>query len=373
MNEIIKPVDGDKFSVTAEAVSALIDNQVKAKPQTPQFYSPIGDSFTAAPSGMWSWFSHASKGQLILLNQHGVGGNRTDQILARLDDLDSRTTITTIMEVANDASQGVTPLQHATNVRDILLGCIDRKITPIWFLGSPKDNPAHADIISEYNIWDWLTCRSLGVICIQPWKGMSDGFGKWKSGLSIDGTHPKTLVHKTAGLQAWEDYDKLELADFLITNNNYGPVSNPLFMLETAGLPNDWNLSGAGGSLVESTELGEGNTWTFNCTAFRYSQRGTSLTAGKTYLVGMKHQTVYNSTDGSAKVEIYLQAPSGVRTYLTDEATADISNGLVSRLFTAEETGTYLISITCNGTAFDVDVSVAQYTQICIDDHTIPI
>lgn len=372
--ELQKMVQGVNYDTTTlkNNVNGLIDlANVISKPQTPIKYNPFGDSFTAAVAGFATWFSASSGSELIQGENFGVGGNTTQAMLDRIDDIPNERSLSTVLETANDASQGVTPIQHAINMKQILTTLIDKGVTPVMVLGSPKDNETHTNLISEYNAYDWVTCKDLGVMCFNPWVGMSDGLGFWAGGLSEDGIHPSAQTYYDSGVKLWQAYNSMELAPPANNNNNFGLLNNPLFIDGASGTPSGWIVAGTTNRALTQTELGEGNTFTLEGDAFSFFYSLFQATNGKRYFVSIKASSDIVSADNSGKLDIYIQAPSGARTYLLQSSKLSFEKMTFTKEFLCTEDGDHRLNVSLNGTTFNFTASFAQAQAFCIDDYTI--
>jgi len=374
INKLVAGAKGDPLNSTGadvrDAVNGLIDISKSNIRNYGEFYTPFGNSITAEVNGFWSWFYFASDGSLTFLENKGVGGDTTQDMIDRIDAIDSKTTLCTVMEGSNDVGQGVTPEQHAINIKTILLGLIAKGIKPVLLLAPPKSNQAHADSLREMNLRVWLVARSLGVICLNPWDQFSDGFGQWKAGLSGDGTHPNSSTAKLAGDTLWPLYEKQKSCYPLNTNNATGVILNGLFMNDTNadGKPDDWEVIDGQGHSLSSTSLGVGNTFYFKALSnFSYTYQLFSLDLGKTYSFGIKFSIEFLSrVDG--KFEMYLQSPAGVRTYIIQNGFESYTNKLAAHEFVAGEAGSWRFYVVANGTDYECDISIAQATMFCTSD-----
>lgn len=338
-----------------------------------EFFTGFGNSITEQVNGFIKWFCYDSEGKIAFVSNAGVGGNTTQNMLDRLGDVPANTTLVSLMEGTNDASQSVAPLQHAINFKALMYEMINRGMRPIVVLAPPKDNTAHTLALSEMNAYDWKTCLDLGVECYNVFDAFSDAYGFYLPGASLDGTHPTTLTAKTSGKDLYAKYSSLAYTLPLNRNNNFGLIANPLMMLDgnADNKPDSWNVIGAADSLTE-TALGLGNTFTASATNTLSAiyQTNIAVEVGKTYMATVRLST---AVTGDGQVECYIQVGGGSRIFLLDDGIEDMTDATISRVFTSTEASSdYRFYVSGNSTAGTTSFSVAQFTLICLDDVTVP-
>lgn len=222
----------------------------------------IGDSITRAQgpaNNCASWAEYAaiaSKGAIKLLDNKGINGNKTSDILARISDVTSSAARWVwLSEVANDAMNGVTVSQHRTNMRAILIAILTAGQIPVVF-GAP---PVNTYNVWQYNAADQALCAELGVLFVQPWMACVANGGWIDTTWSIDGTHPTPKAARTAGVAAWALVSKFFTGspDLTWTNDDpSGMLTNGCFLTNSSGVPTGW--TGAA-NVTHTAEAGTGD------------------------------------------------------------------------------------------------------------------
>ena len=354
-------------------INSNLDANTVKKSNCNQLYTPFGNSGTASKTGFWSWFYYGSKGNITFLENQGVGGDGTQDMIDRIANIPSDTTLCTVMEGTNDAGAGVTALVHAQNMKIIFDNLIGRGINPVLILPAPRDSAAITLMIRTMSLYDWVTARNLGMMCFNPFDQLSDGYGYFKAGLSSDGLHPDEPAEQTAGDTLWGMYSEGGSTLPLNTNNNYGLIVNSLFMTDATsdGKPDGWATGGGTGHVMAPTSLGVGNTYTstgLNDTTYAYT--AFTVVQGNRYIIGAKVAATFtNNTSGV--VQMYIEAPSTTKKYLIQDCIQDITDATVSLEFDADEAGDWKVFYASQGSNYQADISIAQVTLIDITAHTL--
>lgn len=205
-----------------------------------------GNSFASAGTFAYS-FCAQSGGRLYLAAMSGVGGFRSDQVLAKLqaEGLHPDAKILLYIEGTNDAGQSITHAQHAANMLAIAKYAIDRGVVPIMCVTAPRD----ASFITEANanaLVDQLIGFKYGIPYYDlfgRWVDVSDG--SWLPGAAPDNIHPSQVVYAQSGADLWDSIFNRKPCYLLPRiNAGYGLLGNTLNQLDSGAdnLPDGWQV-----------------------------------------------------------------------------------------------------------------------------------
>ncbi len=239
---------------------------------------PIGDSIMhcASYAGRFSasfveYAAISSNGAMRLLENKGISGNTSTQLLARLsaDALSTSAGWVLVMVGTNDALQDVSLAAYRTNMEAIVSAIVAVGKRAI-VVGLPplnsKNDAAYSRICQE-------AAYKYSQVYVWPWNPVSSA-GSWKSGVGVtfDNVHPTAYGARLAGARLWSQLTNLfhsveDLAwQDADTSGYVARQSNGLFLADTAGIPTGftaWASNSA--ALVNTVEAGtgdvQGNEW----------------------------------------------------------------------------------------------------------------
>ena len=350
----------------------------------------IGDSIMRAQginNSVCSFLEYAaiaSNGAMKVVDNKGINGNKTSDILARITDVTSSyARWVVIMEAANDALQGVSVSAHRTNMIGIITAILAAGQTPI-IVGAPP--------VNNYNTWQYNACdqelaRQYGLLYINLWAAcVADG--KWfDTTFSMDGVHPYPKAGNKGGSTMWAQLSKYFTGSPDLTWTNTDPdgiLSNALFLTTGGanGAPAGW--TGAA-NVTHALEAGTGdvvgNWWKQTATGITgwavSSRTGIALPSGwqggDAVRLSCRVRTVGVEANGGAgngaypmsgKMGVYISFNwGGVTDKLIIRGVEADVNGVISidGIIPAATTGTSSIQVVVYQTAtVSGEVSIAQ-------------
>jgi hypothetical protein len=307
MTDITLPAAWDTTAKAATAFQKLDDmpaaanvaNAVHKSNRTKGKYQlcPFGNSITASLSNFALEFARASKGAIEFKKNAGIGGNNSNQMVARLTDIDG--TLVTIMEATNDYSAGVSLAQHAANINTSIDYVDEIESLPVVMMAPPHNTRLRSEYVYEANLYDYCSARNKGVPCLGIWGELTDPLnGSWITAKAASGLNPNSA--------------------FMLDDNS-------------DGLPNNWATNANRTAAALNTNLyGIGNQWETSWVAasgqlFANSSRW-DVEAGKTYRCEIDCGMTLNS--GAIDFDLYMQFDVTVnavdRVYFVDGATASL-------------------------------------------------
>jgi lysophospholipase L1-like esterase len=167
------------------------------KPYTGKRYTfvALGDSLTAWPSGYpWPNRLDASDVRLTMVNNAGIPGNVTAQMLARLsrDVFDYHPDVVFVMGGTNDIAQGYSTAQTIANLRSIIVDCQKRKIRVFLLTIPPDGYTGMAGKINALNNAIIHLANSYKVVYVDVHAALVGSNGTYKAGYGLP-----DLVHLT--------------------------------------------------------------------------------------------------------------------------------------------------------------------------------
>lgn len=318
-----------------------------------------------------------SSGRFYDAGNYGVSGDTTQKMIDRIDSIPNSSEIVLVMETANDASQGVTALTHATNMKFILEELMRKGFLPILVLGSPRY--AAQELVNQYNIYDYMTAMKLGIPCFDPWTDVADtSTGGWKSGLSPDGIHPSAATEKAVGIKLWDQISSNKFSVLLNRFNQFGLVSNGCFSNSSAGIPTGWTVTTVGGTPTVSSDptFSNGNTFKLaGSTDFSFMQSPPiPVVAGKTYMLTGVYFATGNTTD--ARFSFFGDIfPDTTRYNVIDYCLVDVDRYEFKVIFEPVSTGNLYLKSTVYrinpGVTINADLKLARVQVYNMTDYTI--
>ncbi len=235
----------------------------------------IGDSIAAGgdatlPAFGVSWWSRmcAESGLRVrTLRNSGIGGNRSDQMLARFatDVTAYHPDIVFIGPTINDTP--LTIAQSKSNISAMVAAAIADRSRVIMFTAPAADDSAAKSRLNQMNQWLVGYADSIGLPVLDMHAATVDASsGGWRSGYSDDGVHPNVTGQRAIAnaLVALLPAD-LSASSFLALSNaeSTNLLANGLFLPDANadGIADSWTKVGGGfssGSLTSNT-TGPGN------------------------------------------------------------------------------------------------------------------
>lgn len=213
-------------------VSTAMANEIaKLLPRTGGKTIPFGDSITSgskpsvpSPGGVGSyatWASYESGGVMDIIYNAGVGSDRTDQMVARIQaDVISRAPdFCLIMGGVNDIAFGTSVSTIMTNIDTICKTCVENKIVPVLLSPIPHKTNAYRAALEQlwarvyrYARANKIPFFDMRAISINPTSDAPLGWNR-ANGTSdatlnsslyfADGIHPTQLQAQVMGKALW--------------------------------------------------------------------------------------------------------------------------------------------------------------------------
>lgn len=210
---------------TKEALTATIAEQIESSPFIPETVAEavdrrtagafgartivLGDSIDANGSGWWFDYLCINSSQRVTrVRNAGIGGNRTDQMLARLqtDVIDHAPQVCIFGGTTNDQSQGIAEATTRANIVAIYEALRAEGIKAVVRTTPPVDNAATSApwntvasrraAVQRHNAWLRQWAASVGVPVFDMYAFMVDpATGGLKTAYAGDGIHPSQQAH----------------------------------------------------------------------------------------------------------------------------------------------------------------------------------
>lgn len=257
------------------------------------------------------WFNALNGQKLACIASYAVSGSRTSDLDGQITNLLALTTLPQfafIWSGVNDLSNSVTALTAFTNVSNACTRLLSAGITPVVFLEPGSTSFTTSALVAalfEYNErLRGLAHSNRAVFVFDTTSTMWNPTGAawtstpapvFKTGFSLDGTHPTNLAGNALGAAfgAWfpgiilgVDTRPACIGEFLFANNPFNAIVNGLFTTTTGGstggsgtlasgtVPASWSLNtGASGTSVSLATAGgaAGNVLTATITTTQAS------------------------------------------------------------------------------------------------------
>lgn len=264
----------------------------------------FGDSITQqnqgitqySATGYYVWGNFFLNGAFDLLNNAGVGGNTTAQMLARIqtDVIDHAPTWCVVFGGANDITQGVpaaTTTANLASIYDQLRAGGIEVIACTAYRTATMDTAAEASALATVNEWIKAQAATRGFPLVDFYTAMTDSAtGYTQTGLVADGTHPSTEGALRMGVAFAEAlYGVLPRRQFFGTSNTDAAnlIGGGGMAGDVAGLATSWSLANLAGT----------PTYT------RYKQ-------ARTDVAGSQWQVLEFGPNSSGELSFYCRGPA---------------------------------------------------------------
>lgn len=228
----------------------------------------LGDSITAHNSytdatrityrdyGFWTWAAARLGNRLELLNNAGVGGDRTDQVLARLDSdvLAHRPGWCVELSGTNDMVQGISVATAKANRAEVWARLIGAGIRVVAgtippFAGATADQLA---FIADFNNWVRGQASTLPIVVVDYYSALvSPTAAGWAYGTADnDGVHPDRAGAAVMGKALADALEPLVPRLNALVSTNADPsqiLVNGMMDGNASGVATGWALEKLGG------------------------------------------------------------------------------------------------------------------------------
>jgi lysophospholipase L1-like esterase len=247
----------------------------------------LGDSLTQGSTNQGSYdmgmsyfgIACALSGQRIKERRNaGISGQRTDQILARVDAdvIAYAPSRCWVMAGTNDIIQSVALATAQGYYRQIVTKLIAARIEPVICLVPPNNNSTLRLPINRWNAWLVRYAESLGLDVIDFYTPLvKPSNGAYLDAYYADGVHPNTAgVMKMAQVAVEAMAPRYPAGGaklYTLANWQYGAgsgsidgnlIPNSLFLEITSGMPDVWTTAGgAGTTTIDSSDTTIKGNW----------------------------------------------------------------------------------------------------------------
>lgn len=293
-----------------------------------------GDSTTTAAFGVswWSMLCAASGLRVRTLRNAGIGGNRSDQMVARFatDVTAHHPDIVFIGPTINDTP--LTLAQSKANIATMVAAAIADRSRVIMFTAPAADDSAAMTRLNQMNQWTVGYANSLGLALLDTHKATVDASsGGYVSGYADDGVHPNVTGKRAIVTSVLAELPAdLAASSFLALSNAEATnlIANGLFITDSNsdGIANSWTKIGGGfssGSLTSNTK-GPGNWQQMVCSGalgYLEQQITTGWAVGDRVAIAGRAEILSGPTPFG--VSVVLTGGSGTPGHAWTEAVSD--------------------------------------------------
>lgn len=206
-------------------------------------------------TGQFVYANGALNGALELVYNFGVGGQRSDQVADRIQEVVAVGPTGTaecdevwVIVGTNDALQSI-PAATTTANYEVIARALVAAGYAVRFMTVPPFGPALSGLaaamalVVQYNTWILSNAKAIGYIAVDVFAAMTDGTSANGAALtnytqSVDNTHATQIGARAAGLKIAASYssDVAVTASVLTRSQNDGYATSPL-------LPNIWTAA----------------------------------------------------------------------------------------------------------------------------------
>lgn len=231
----------------------------------------IGDSITAGTiqgNSYYNVFIAISGGKYYDCGNFGIAGQRSDQILARINTVIASGANTVFTQFGtNDIGQSIPEATLRANAIAIWTALQSAGIQVIDVSLLPNNTTANVPRFVQHSIWRSLYCRANGIRHLDVYPLLATNNGTFAAGMTVEGKHPTTPA---ANIMA------AALLNFIQTNQYASPVlaytdtatdnlchfGNAITFANVSGLPTGWTLVGSGATnTVNGPDSGGFGSW----------------------------------------------------------------------------------------------------------------
>lgn len=239
----------------------------------------LGDSITIgavdipnqsfADNSWYQQFLVRSKGMARYVYNAGIAGQRTDQMLARIqtDVIAKKTDMCVILGGTNDVSQSIPITTTRANIESMITTLLTNNILPVLCKIPPRNGTTYDSGTSLVNLNVVDLARKYKLPLIDFYSVVTTNIGDYISSpvYTTDGTHPTAIATKQMAIKALNTLSPYingfvdHLPSDNLDPNNLAP--NGCFVTDSNadGLPDSWGLYGSGTN-VTSSLISDSNT-----------------------------------------------------------------------------------------------------------------
>lgn len=334
-----------------------------------------------------------SNGMIRYVYNAGIAGERTDQMLARIqaDVISKKPDMCIILGGTNDVSQSIPIATTRSNIEKMITILLDNNILPVLCKLTPRNGTTYDLGTSTVNLNVVDLARKYKLPLIDFYSAVTTNTGDFISNpaYTTDGTHPTAIAAKQMAIKAWNTLSPYVsgFAEFLPTDNldPNNLLGNGCFVVDTNadGVPDNWAMYGSGTnvtpSLVSDSSVignwfrltaGTGNSGT------KFTQ-STAINAGTAFSVGDKlaltcKLRTSGVESGAMSYSVFLALNGTTIKPLTGWST-DISNGQVYYEFIVPSgTTSFNIQVYINGGVGTLDfaqMAVINLTKLGLSQY----
>lgn len=272
----------------------------------------LGDSITIGnvdlanqAFGDNSWFQQLivrSNGMLRYIYNAGISGQRTDQMLARIqtDVISKKPDMCIILGGTNDVSQSIPIATTRANIETMITTLLQNNILPVLCKIPPRNGTAYDSGTSLINLNVVDLARKYKLPLIDFYSVVTTNTGDYISSpaYTLDGTHPTAIAAKQMAIEALDTispyvngFTEHLPSDNLDPNNLLG---NGCFVNDSNadGMPDNWGMYGAitnvtKSLIADSSAIGNWYRMVANSSATTFTQ-SSAINATNNFSIGDK-------------------------------------------------------------------------------------
>lgn len=215
-----------------------------------------------------TWITLSAGGRLRVIQNSGIPGNTTAQMLARIepDVLALNPSVCIVMGGTNDVAQSVPLATYIDNMTEIMDRLQAAGIRPVVLTIPPR--ALSRSLISQYNAWLTAWCAGRGIPIIDTFTPAFDpATGGIISTFDSDGTHFNQSGYRMLGQKVWDAIESLfpnaALAPATANDDASNLIANGLFIGDenSDGVADSWSRSGTMTTSLVAGESDVAGNW----------------------------------------------------------------------------------------------------------------
>lgn len=254
ISRAVRPGLGNRFAFLGD--STTLGYTGTTEPITTQNQDKLGQAWPTLAALL-------SQGRIRHVVNAGVGGTKTDSMLARIDQYVTpyAPTAVSILAGTNDIDENpnwesVTLPGYKANMQAIVAKILAMGATPIICTVIPNTSGGTTRRVRTQQVNQWLRwyAASNGFPLVDFHRALVDpANGQFAAGMSTDGLHQTAAAHLICAQTFIDAVLPLVPPDnSMLPDDTHNNLLQGLFLTDTAGIPAGWSAFGAGGTLMNS-------------------------------------------------------------------------------------------------------------------------
>lgn len=226
-------------------------------------YNDIGGVWSTSSRGYFSWANVLLRHRFKLLAVKGVGGQRSDQILARVEsdiiNNNPKPRWCLVEAGVNDIGQGVSRDAIIENLQQIYSKLINKGIKVIATTITPTTSANTQERLETLNLvnrWIKIYCQANSDIVLCDWHGVltNPSTGLPITGVMTDGVHPNVNGASLMGKALFDTLKNITPNVDLLINTNFEKnlIPNGMMTGNNAGVATGWTIYTDAGTTTPS-------------------------------------------------------------------------------------------------------------------------